>query len=82
MLYASDIFGNNMTRITPEDEQFVDYFYYEKTQTILAKTTIDANKDTHFTGKDETNFREMKIKTPALGREIFSKSLKDSLRLQ
>ncbi len=81
MLFVSDLNGRNLTQVTPENEQFVDYFYYEKTQTILVKTVIDGNKDGSFTAGDETNFREMKIKTPTIGREIFTKSLKDSLRL-
>ncbi len=82
MLYVSDIYGKNLTKVTPDEEQFVDYTYYKETQIILAKTIVNANKDEAFTPADETNFREMKIKAPALGREIFSKSLKDSLRLQ
>jgi hypothetical protein len=82
MLFVSDIYGKNLTQITPDNEQFVDYFYYPQTQTILIKTIIDADKDKNFTNFDETNFREMKIKEPAMGREIFKKSLKDSLRIQ
>jgi hypothetical protein len=82
MLFISDIYGKDLTQITPDNEQFVDYFYYPQTQTILIKTIIDSDKDKNFTNFDETNFREMKIKEPALGREIFKKSLKDSLRVQ
>jgi hypothetical protein len=82
MLFVSDIFGKHLTKITPDEEQFVEYYYYADSQTLLAKTIINANKDTVFTTADETNFREMKIKEPAMGREIFTKSLKDSLRLQ
>lgn len=82
MLFVSDIYGKNLTKITPDQEQFVDYYYYAGTQTILTKTIIDANNDFAFTASDETNFREMKIKEPGMGREIFTKSLKDSLRLQ
>jgi hypothetical protein len=82
MLYVSDTHGKHLTKVTPDEEQFVDYYYYSQTQIILAKTIINADRDTAFTAFDETNFREMKIKEPALGREIFTKSLKDSLRLQ
>jgi len=82
MLYTSDLRGKNFTQITPENEQFFDYFYYPETNTILIKTAIDIDKDNKFTEIDETNFREMKILDPHFGKEIFSKSLKDSLRQQ
>ena len=82
MLFVSDMYGKNFTQITPSDEQFVDYTYYKQTQTILLKTIIDSDKDKKFSNTDETNFSEMKIKEPSLAREIFKKSLKDSLRAQ
>lgn len=82
MLYSSDLFGKNFTQITPENEHFSDYTYYKQTQTILIKTIIDSDKDKNFTNFDETNFREMKTQEPSMGREIFTKSLKDSLRSQ
>ncbi len=82
MLYVSDLDGKNFIQITPENEQFFDYFYYPETETILVKTALDIDKSKSFTSLDETNFREMKIKTPAMGREIFSKNLKDSLKNQ
>lgn len=82
MLYTSDLKGKKFTQITPENEQFFDYFYYPETNTILVKTAIDIDKDNKFTEIDETNFREMKIADPKFGREIFTSSLKDSLRKQ
>ncbi len=82
MLYTSDLKGKNFTQITPPNERFFDYFYYPETNTILIKTAIDIDKNNKFTELDETNFREMKIMSPQFGREIFSKSLKDSLRVQ
>jgi hypothetical protein len=82
MLFISDIFGRKLTQITPDNEQFLDYFYYAETQKILIKSAIDQDGDKEFTSSDETNFRDMSIKTPAMGREIFTKSLKDSLRFK
>jgi hypothetical protein len=82
MLYTSDIYGKHLTKITPDNEQFVDYYYYPETQKILTKTRVDSDADGHFSTSDETNFREVDLKTPAMGREIFTKSLKDSLRIQ
>lgn len=82
MLFVSDLDGKNLIQITPENEQFQDYFYYPETGTILIKTLIDIDKDKKFTILDETNYREMKINKPAFAREIFNKSLKDSLKKQ
>ncbi len=82
MLFTSDLNGKNLVQVTPNNEKFIDYFYYPKTQKILVKSIIDRNDDKKFTNSDETNFRELNIKEPALGREIFSKELKDSLRIQ
>lgn len=80
MLFISDIFGKNLAQVTPDNEQFLDYFYYPDTQKILIKSAIDADDDKEFTSNDETNFRDMNIRDPKMGRDIFSKSLKDSLR--
>lgn len=80
MLYCSNLHGDSLTQLTPDNERFLDYFYYDSTQTILVKTMIDANRDSTYSVTDETNFREVNLLSPAPGREIFSKSLKDSLR--
>ena len=80
MLYICDTKGKNLVQTTPDNEQFFDYFYYPETKSILAKTSIDIDKDSTFTELDETNFREVVLDSPAFGREIFTKGLKDSLR--
>lgn len=81
MLYMSDLNGKNFVQCTPETEQFVDYFYYEKMNKILVKTMVDGDTNKRFTSSDETNFREVLLGKPTMGREIFGKSLKDSLRV-
>lgn len=82
MLYTSGLNGKQFTKITPENEHFLDYFYYPETNKILIKTSIDIDKDNKFSEKDETNFREMHLLNPQFGREIFTNSLKDSLKMQ
>lgn len=82
MLYISDIYGKGFKQITPANEQYIDYTYYSKNNIILIKSIIDSDNDKSFTSFDETNFREMKIEDPSMGREIFKSSLKDSLRIQ
>lgn len=82
MLFVSDLNGDNLRQITPIDQCFVDYNYYSSTNLILIKTLIDSDNDKKFSTSDETNFLEMTIDSPSFGKEIFSKSLKDSLRKQ
>lgn len=80
MLYISDTLGRNFTIITPENEQLLTYFHYPESNTLLVKTALDIDKNGKFTESDETNFREVKLDNPALGRPIFSDSLKANLK--
>jgi hypothetical protein len=82
MLYVSDLNGEGLTMITPENEQFIDYFYYPSVQKIIIKTIIDSDHNKKFEANDETNFLEMKIDKPEFGKEVFTKSIKDLLRNQ
>jgi hypothetical protein len=81
MLYTSNLLGDSLTQLTPDDEQYVEYFYYEDTQKILVKTNMNPDNDTSFATVMETNFREIDLSHPALGKEIFSQGLRDSLRV-
>lgn len=81
MLYTSNLLGDSLTQLTPDDEQYKEYFYYADTQTILIKTNMNPDNDTSFVTMNETNFREVRLSTPEMGREIFSKGLRDSLRV-
>ena len=82
IIYVSNLIGDSLTRITPENEQFIDYFYYPSTNKILIKTIVDSDNNKKFESNDETNFLEMKIDNPELGKVIFSKGLTDSLKQQ
>lgn len=80
MLYMSDTMGRNFTMITPENEQLLTFFHYPESNTLLIKTALDIDQNGKFTESDETNFREVKLDNPALGRPIFSDSLKANLK--
>ena len=80
MLYMSDTMGRNFTMITPENEQLLTYFHYPESNTLLVKTALDIDQNGKFTESDETNFREVKLDNPTLGRPIFSDSLKAKLK--
>lgn len=82
ILYTSTLSGDSLTQVTPDGEQFVDYFYYPNTQSILVKTVIDADGDQRFEIDDETNFVEMDLNAPSFGESIFPDDLKDVLKGQ
>jgi hypothetical protein len=81
MLYSSTLSGEKLTQLTPENEQYRDYFWYAKTNKMLIKTALDADSSNTFTADDETTFRSVDVLNPGLGKEIFSKGMKDSLRV-
>lgn len=81
MLYTSSLLGDSLVQLTPDDEQYAEYFYYDDTQTILIRTNMNPDSDTSFATVMETNFREVHLSTPSLGKEIFSQGLRDSLRV-
>lgn len=80
MLYISGLNGENLVQVSPENEKFIDYFYYEKQQVILVKTIVDNDQDSSFTFMDENNMLEVLLDKPAMGKELFDKNLKQQLR--
>lgn len=82
MLFTSPLSGDSLIQITPDNEQFVDYFYYEDNQKILAKTRIDTNQDSIFNPFDETNFVEVDLNNPSSGKPLFPADLKEKLKGQ
>lgn len=81
-LFVSPLGGDTLIQVTPDNQQFIDYFYYADTQKILAKTRIDADGDTLYSPYDETNFVEMKLSEPAFGKPLFPENLKSELKAQ
>ncbi len=79
-LYVSPLDGDTLIQVTPDQEQFADYFYYKESQKILVKTRIDADHDSLYSPMDETSFVEMKLNEPAFGRPLFSADLKEDLK--
>ncbi len=80
MLYMSDTMGRNFVAVTPENEQLLTYFHYPESNTLLVKTALDIDRNGKFTSADETNFREVHLDKPAMGRSIFSDTLKQTLK--
>ncbi len=82
MLYSSSLDGKNFVQLTPSYQQYLKYFYYEESQTILVKTMIDADSTNSFDAFDETNFVLVDLKEPKLGTELFTDSTKNILKNQ
>ena len=53
-LFVSDINGENLQRISPQNEDLVHFEVLPKNQQILIQTIRDVNKDLHFNSEDET----------------------------
>lgn len=72
--------GDTLIQVTPDSEQFADYFYYKESQKILVKTRIDADQNSLFSPLDETSFVQMELNEPAYGEPLFSDELKADLK--
>lgn len=79
-LYVSPLAGDTLIQVTPDAEQFADYFYYKESQKILVKTRIDADTDSLFSPLDETSFVQMNLNEPTYGKPLFSAELKADLK--
>ncbi|HNI43430.1 MAG TPA: hypothetical protein PKH93_01485 [Chitinophagales bacterium] len=62
-LFVSDINGENLQRISPQNEDLVHFEVLPKNQQILIQTIRDVNKDLHFNSEDETIWYEALLKS-------------------
>ena len=82
MLFSSSLDGKNFVQLTPSNQQYLKYFYYEDSQTILVKTMIDSDSTNSYDPFDETNFVLVDLREPKLGTELFADSTKNILKNQ
>jgi hypothetical protein len=82
ILFRSNIDGSEFVPLTPDNQSFNDYFYYPAQNRILIKTLVDIDNDGSFTLVDETNFLSVDLMIFEPGRDLFSVSLRDSLRAE
>lgn len=71
MLFISDMSGNNLIQLTPEDETYLTYFYYAESDRLLLKVSKDGDGNKSFDPYDQTIFREVDLKNPAMGENLF-----------
>jgi hypothetical protein len=60
ILYVSDIKGNNLKRITPENENVISFDIFEKQNFALIKIQRDLNNDKNF-DSDDSDFYFIKL---------------------
>lgn len=82
MLYVSDMSGNNFTQLTPEDETYLTYFYYADSGRLLLKVSKDGDENLKFDPYDQTIFREVDLKNPAMGVSLFGDDMIEDLKGQ
>lgn len=82
MLYISDMNGNNFTQLTPEDETYLTFFYYGESGRMLLKVSKDGDKNLKFDPYDQTIFREVNLKKPAMGVTLFGDDMIEDLKGQ
>lgn len=82
MLYISDMHGNNFTQLTPENETYLTYFYYAESGRLLLKVSADGDGNKCFDPYDQTIFREVDLKNPAMGKTLFGEDMIEDLKSQ
>jgi len=79
MLFISDMSGNNFIQLTPEDETYLTYFYYAESNRLLLKVSKDGDNNKSFDPYDQTFFREVDLKKPAMGETLFGEDMMQDL---
>ncbi len=79
-LYFSNPDGSNFRQLTPDGEDYNSYFYYAETNSILVKTYSDSNANGAISEGDESNFFEVDLKNPQMGKNIFPDSIRARLK--
>lgn len=80
ILYISKTDGKDFFQLSPDNEMYLDYFFYPETNTMLIKSMLDSNKDGFFADGEETRFTEIDLTNPQMGKDIFTDDFKDILK--
>jgi len=80
VLYISKTDGKDFIQLSPDNEMYLDYFFYPETNTLLVKSLMDSNKDGIFSTGEETRFTEVDLNKPVLGKDIFTGDFKNMLK--
>ena len=80
MLYIADLDGKNFTQLSPEDEQYIDYFFYKESNKILLKVKTDTDTNKTFDTYDQSIYREVSLEKPSVGTVLFGEKMIDDLK--
>ncbi|HYG51637.1 MAG TPA: hypothetical protein VD905_12080 [Flavobacteriales bacterium] len=80
MLYISDLNGKNFTQLSPEKEQYIDYFFYKESNKILLKVRTDTDTNKVFDAYDQSIYREVNLDRPTLGTVLFGEDMISDLK--
>lgn len=78
--YLSDLSGNNLQQITPNNSQILNWTLVQSAGTIFIKILKDSDNDRKFTEKDETNFIRVNLDKPVIGSEIISDEIEQKIK--
>ncbi|MFY9311310.1 MAG: hypothetical protein WAQ28_19855 [Bacteroidia bacterium] len=79
-VYISNLSGQNMISITPENTQLVDWYIDEATNNILMKVRLDSNNDKKFSATDDIEILKTAISTPQQGLPIIGEGIKKDIK--
>lgn len=79
-VFITNLSGENMIQITPDNSQLIDWYIDAATNNILMKVRIDANGDKKYTATDDIEILKSPISAPEVGKAIVGKDIKDSIR--
>ncbi|PMB38409.1 hypothetical protein CEN41_23720 [Fischerella thermalis CCMEE 5330] len=78
--YLSDLSGNNLQQITPNNSQILNWTLVQSAGAIFIKILKDSDNDQKFTEKDETNFIRVNLDKPVIGSEIISDEIEQKIK--
>ena len=78
--YISDLSGNNLRQITPDNTQLVSWSVLSEQGEILLKILNDSDKDRKFTDKDKIDFIKVNLNNPKIGTKLINNKLEQTIK--
>lgn len=79
-VYISNLSGQNMIQLVPDNSQLIDWYIDEATNNILMKIRIDSNNDKKFTAIDDIEILKIAISSPEQGKPIIGDDIKGEIK--
>ncbi|MGF1933831.1 MAG: hypothetical protein RM347_005450 [Nostoc sp. ChiQUE02] len=78
--YLSDLSGNNLQQITPNNTRIISWVIVPSQNAIFLKIIKDSDNDKKFTAEDKTNFVRVNLDKPGMGTEIISDQIEQQIK--